>query len=375
MTRKRGNGEGTIYKRPDGRYCAQESIDGKRITAYGKNKTEALSKLKKKIKERLVSGEMRPDKKNITISEYIPYFVHSIPLTNESTKEHYGVIGKRIQRLIGDIRMNQVSDTTVDELASKLQKNGYASATIHTTMAFYTRILRNAQKEGYIPNRITISENKKRRAKKVYELPDLSDTIRALKEIQPIGMRYIGLFCLYTGLRRGELIGLKWKDIDLEQGIISVKRNYTVTAVTHRLTPKAPKNGIRAQRVQIPKEGLALLKELKDEYNAKSINSEFVFCNKKGEHLRPDSVTATLHRAMAKVSSHGSVHILRHLYATVLAKNGVPLRTISKQLRHSSIATTDIYINSIQDEYYDELEDISIGGCSTVAVEKSKNQS
>lgn len=53
MARKRSNGEGTVYRRADGTYCAQETIDKKRITAYGKNKTEALAKLKKKIKEKL----------------------------------------------------------------------------------------------------------------------------------------------------------------------------------------------------------------------------------------------------------------------------------------------------------------------------------
>lgn len=373
MTRKRSNGEGTVYRRKDGTYCAQETIDKKRVTAYGKNKTEALAKLKKKIKEKVLSGDVIPKAKNMTVAEYLPYHVNHIPLTNNSTKENYGVIQRRISRLTGGLRLSQVTNSTLDTFAVNMRKLGYADSTVHTTAKFYMRALKQAQKEGHIAPNVNL-DYKGHRKRKPYMLPRIEDVINSLNEIRPIGMRYLGLFCLYTGLRRGELIGLEWGDIDKEKGVITVKRNYTCQATSHRLYIKTPKNGIMGQMVQIPNDGLKLLEALKEEYEQAGIHSEFVFCDKKGKHLRPDSVTATLHRAMLRVSPRGSVHILRHLHATILAKEGVPLTTISKQLRHSSIVTTSIYINAMQNEAYDEIKELSLPGCSSVAVDSKKKE-
>lgn len=373
MARKRSNGEGTVYVRKDGTYCAQETIDKKRITAYGKNKTEALSKLKKKIKEKLTSGEIVPQSKNMTVADYLPYHVNSLPLTNNSTIENYQSISRRIIRLTGELKLSQVTDSTLKAFAANMKGMGYAEATTHTTVKFYMRALKQAQKEGYIHHGVDLDFISHRK-QNPYILPKVEDVIKSLNELHPIGMRYLGLFCLYTGLRRGELIGLKWEDIDEEKGIVTVRRNYTCQATSHRLYIKTPKNGISGQIVQIPDDGMELIANLKDEYRKAEISSEFVFCDKNGRHLKPDSVTATLHRAMLRVSPRGSVHILRHLHATILAKEGVPLRTISKQLRHSSIVTTSIYINAMQNEVYDEIKGVSLPGCSSVAVDDKKNE-
>jgi integrase len=368
MARKRSNGEGTVYVRKDGTYCAQETIDKKRITAYGKNKTEALAKLKKKIKDKMTAGEVISSNKDITVAQYLPYYVSGIPLTNKSTKENYGSIQRRIASLTGELKLSKVTNSTLNSFAVNMKSLEYADSTIHSTVKFYMRALKQAQREGYISQNINLDYIAHRK-QKPYILPKVNDVIKSLKEIRPIGMRYLGLFCLYTGLRRGELIGLKWKDIDEEKGIITVKRNYTCEVSSHRLYIKSPKNGLAGQIVQIPDDGMKLLTFLKEEYKKANIHSEFVFCDKNGRHLRPDSVTATLHRAMLRVSPKGSVHILRHLHATILAKEGVPLRTISKQLRHSSIVTTSIYINAMENEVYDEIKGVSLPGCSSVAVD------
>ena len=150
MARKRSNGEGTVYVRKDGTYCAQETIDKKRITAYGKNKTEALAKLKKKIKEKLTSGEIVPQSKNMTVADYLPYHVNSLPLTNNSTIENYQSISRRIIRLAGELKLSQVTDSTLKTFTANMKGMGYAEATTHTTVKFYMRALKQAQKEGYI---------------------------------------------------------------------------------------------------------------------------------------------------------------------------------------------------------------------------------
>lgn len=94
MARRRSNGEGTVYKRKDGYYCAQETLDGRRISGYGKTKTAALASLKKKVKEAIQEGSVRPKSKNVTVEEYIPYFIESLSITNRITKDNYEGYGK-----------------------------------------------------------------------------------------------------------------------------------------------------------------------------------------------------------------------------------------------------------------------------------------
>lgn len=209
--------------------------------------------------------------------------------------------------------------------------------------------------------------------KKKYTLPPVESVINAINSITVIPIRAMGLFCLYTGLRRGELVGLMWEDIDINRGIITVQRSYSLGKKHQREVDSLPKNRIAGQIVQIPDSGIEILENIREYYNDKKINSEYVFCTKDGNRFEPGNITKIFKRAMSKITPHGAIHMLRHLHATILAKEGVPLVTISRQLRHASIVTTNIYINALKDESYDDIKKINLPNCSSIAVDKSSH--
>lgn len=370
--KRRSNGEGTVYKRKDGYYCAQETLDGRRISGYGKTKTAALASLKRKVKEAIQEGSVRPKSKNATVGEYIPHFLKSLPITNNITKTNYGCMGKRISKCVGSVLLNQINDSSLVSFCGILRETGYAPGTINLTAKFFERVLKKAQEEGYVKSKVKLKlPGTPFPEKKKYILPPIDDVIKAINGIRSPMVRAMALFCLYTGLRRGELIALKWADINLDTGVITVQRSYSLGKKHQREVDSLPKNRVLGQIVQIPNRGIEILNSVREYQQDKSLNSEYVFCTRKGKRFEPSYITSTFKVAISKVSSHGSVHILRHLHATILAREGIPLITISKQLRHSSVVTTNIYINSLKDESYDDIKEIHLSNCSSIAVDKS----
>ncbi len=143
---------------------------------------------------------------------------------------------------------------------------------------------------------------------------------------------------LATGLRRGELLGLKWSDIDWKNGIIKVKRQ--VARVDGKVTeaPLKTKNSYRT--VTISPQAVEVLKQQK----AKT-KDEFVFPSPNGGTISPDSVNNMLKRVLERAGiPKVRFHDLRHTFATVALQNGVDIKTVSGMLGHFSAGfTLDTY--------------------------------
>jgi integrase len=148
---------------------------------------------------------------------------------------------------------------------------------------------------------------------------------------------------LHTAARRGELLRLKWSDVDLERQTI-------------RLSTRKRKSG-SLEYDQIPMTGL-----LKDELKAHwpRARSVYVFCKEDG---RPFTERRHLMTRVCRRSNvpYFGFHAIRHLSATMMDQAGVPLRTIQAILRHKSATTTDRYLHSLRGERV-ELDGVFEGG-------------
>lgn len=375
--RKRGNGEGTVFQRKDGLWCAQKYVIGRRLTAYGKDKTTAIRKLQEKITEGVKTGTITQKKSRITFPQWVPMYLERKKKTlRPLTCDSYELSLKRAIKYLGDIRVQQITSAVLGKLADELALDGYSASTINGTVTTTAQCVNTAFDEGVVDGSRISTKGRLKKFRGKYKLPPLEDVVRCISAIDYFPLRCFGLFCLYTGLRRGEALGVKWEDIDEWEGKVYIQR--TILQRPHGgAFEGVPKNGVVGQFAQIPADGIEMIEDLREYYQRLGIKSPWLFFTPKGNYLQPNTVSHYMRKALAPVCEKGAIHLLRHMHATLLAKNRVPLRTISQQLRHSysSIGVTNRYINEIVGESYDEITGISLPGCSSVAVADKKNKS
>lgn len=188
-------------------------------------------------------------------------------------------------------------------------------------------------------------------------------------EGEDIKYKVIVNLLLYLGLRRGELCGLKWDDIDFKNNLIHIQRAnlYTKEKGVYEDTTK---NNSSERVVKTDNEIIKLLIEYKMKYNANKVkagdrwtDTGYIFTQWNGAPIHPGSITSWFSKFVKKHHLPPmSVHTLRHTNATLLIANGTDLRTVSKRLGHSNMSTTgNIYahaIKSADERAADTLHDI-----------------
>lgn len=160
----------------------------------------------------------------------------------------------------------------------------------------------------------------------------LTSFLREAKESGVYEMYYIDLA---TGLRRGELLGLKWEDVDLECGDLRVKRQLARINGEIVEAPLKTKNAYRT--LPLAADTIDILKARKKKVG----NSPWVFPSPTGGPLSPDCVNNMLHRVLKRAGLPSiRFHDLRHTFATLALQNGVDIKTVSGMLGHFSAGFT-----------------------------------
>jgi len=160
---------------------------------------------------------------------------------------------------------------------------------------------------------------------------------------------------LYSGLRRGEMCGLEWKDINFENSLITVCRSSQYVAGKGIFT-KETKTETSDRTIKLPSPAFQVLKEHKVwqaqerlKMGDKWVASDRIFTQCDGKPMSPDTITGWFHDFIAKTDlPQITIHSLRHTNATLLIAAGVPLRTVSNRLGHAQTSTTsNIYSHAI----------------------------
>ncbi|HJB51471.1 MAG TPA: site-specific integrase, partial [Candidatus Oscillibacter pullicola] len=174
------------------------------------------------------------------------------------------------------------------------------------------------------------------REMKTLPVEQLTSFLREAKERGVFEMYYVELA---TGLRRGELLGLKWEDIDFEHGNLRVKRQIARINGEVVEAPLKTKNAYRM--LPLAEDTIAVLKEQKKKVGS----SSWVFPSPTGGPISPDSVLHMLHRVLKRAGlPRVRFHDLRHTFATLALQNGVDIKTVSGMLGHFSAGfTLDTY--------------------------------
>jgi integrase len=153
------------------------------------------------------------------------------------------------------------------------------------------------------------------------------------------------MLAVYTGMRRGELLALRWSDVDLDAGTLTVARS-VVIAQDRSLTFKAPKSG-RIRVLTLPGRAVADLKEHRVRQSAGRLamgpgyhDESLILANADGSPVHPEALSGKWQKARRKHAIPVRFHDLRHTHATLLLKGGESLRVVADRLGHSSPTLT-----------------------------------
>lgn len=360
MTKRRCKGEGTIIHRPDGRYMGQITIHGKKLTFYSKKQQEVkewLDKVKYESKNGLL---VKPQK--ITVSAWLDTWLNDYMKLHlrPSTFENYKLMVEvHIKPSIGHYLLQELRAEHLQKFYNKKlisgRKDGKQGG-LSIRMVRYIHCLIHSALEQALKNNLVarnVSKATKLPGKVKHEFQPLTaEQIQKFLETAKNERLYTAfLLEFWTGLRRGELLGLRWKDIDFKKHIIHVKQSLTFAG--SKLIFQQPKTAKSSRSIPIPESIIHELKAHKNRQNQERLligegykDNDLIFCQVDGRPLNPRNFIRTFKRILKKAGLPTEVrfHDCRHSFASMLLQLNEHPKVVQELLGHSTISTTlDIY--------------------------------
>ena len=360
MAKRRANGEGNIRKRSDGRWegrytAGRDPETGKIVykNVLGKTQAEVKAKLKQAIQENTEVDTLKAAQ--YTVGQWMDVWFENyakIKVRPTSHQTYRGYIDNHIKPSIGKIPLGKLTTLELQKLYKKLlskgrvnrieakgQPKGLSPKTVRNIHQVISSAMDFARAQKLIavnPADGCALPKLEHREMKTLPVEQLASFLREAKESGVFEMYYIELA---TGLRRGELLGLKWEDLNLEQGTLRVQRQVSRINGEVVEAPLKTKNSYRT--ISLGWDTVGILKEQRKKCGC----SEYVFPSPTGGPISPDSVIQMLHRVLKRAGlPKVRFHDLRHTFATVALQNGVDIKTVSGMLGHYSAGfTLDTY--------------------------------
>jgi integrase len=349
---RRGRGEGSIYQREDGTWCATYSAgyaaDGKRVrkTIFGATKDEVAKKLAKVQASRMDGTFIEPSRTRL--STFLERWVEDAarPTIRETTYVSYkGIIKNHIDPRIGGTSLALLSPIHIQRLYADMEREEVGPRVRQLTHAVLRRALKQALRWGLIARNPCEAVDPPRVPK--HEIsPYTPEQVHKFLAAATAD-RFYALFVLAigTGMRSGEIFGLRWPDVDLTKGSLTVRN--TLMEVSGKLTLAEPKTPKSRRRIDLPQ----FVVEALSSHRAQSVregfaSSPWVFCNSEGGPLRRTHFQSNHFKPLLASAELPPIrfHDLRHTSATLLLAAGVHPKIVQERLGHSQIGITlDIY--------------------------------
>ena len=277
-----------------------------------------------------------------------------------TTHDWYALVcRKHIAPHLGRMQLQKLTPLAIQQFyVSKLQEgrlDGKGKALSPNTVRHIHRVLHKALnaavKLQLIPRNPCDAVEPPKAVKKEARYWTPEEAAQFLEAIQEDRLYALFYVALGTGLRRGELLGLRWQDVDLNEGRLTVRQE--IVRKSKGTLVKAPKTEKSRATISLSRGVVEVLKKHKarqaqerllmgDQYH----DSGLVFTTFEGKPLDPSYISGDYFGKLIEKAKVRKInfHALRHTHATILASQGVPLKVVSERLRHSSVAITgDIY--------------------------------
>ncbi len=349
---RRGRGEGSIYQRADGTWCATYSAgyaaNGKRIrrTVFGTTKEDVSKKLAKATAARLNGSYVQPNRTRL--AAFLDRWLEDAarPSIRPTTYASYkGILNNHIGPRLGGTSLCVLSPAHIQGLYADMERDGVGPRVRQLTHAVLRRGLKQALKWGLIARNPCDAVDPPRVPK--HEISPLtSEQVEKFLDAAK-GNRLHALFvvAIGTGMRLGEIFGLRWPDVDLKSRAITVRN--TLIEVNGKLTLAEPKTPKSRRRIDLPQVVVdALTAHRAQTVRAGFASAPWVFCNSAGGPLRRTHFRSNHFKPLLLAAGLPDIrfHDLRHTSATLLLAAGVHPKVVQERLGHAQIGITlDIY--------------------------------
>ena len=373
-----------ITQKPNGTYlvrisCGRDIMTGKQILRgriFKPSKPDlSQERFQKELNEfiedftdELQCERNRKKPENKIVSDFAKEYlsIQKTSLSPGSYDFYQHIIEKHILPMFGRMRLRDIKTYHVQDFIMKLNsmprndgKSGHISP---QTVKRYTTVLRSmltmAYKMYYMDDDVGLSR-RLTFPKEHYQEVDVftieeAKAILAAAKTEPINIRLLIELALFTGMRRGEIVGLKWSDINFDKQCLSVRRSI-YKPKGEKSIEKEPKSHSSFRTIAIPNCLCETLEEYKKSQEQYSLSLatwqklDYIFTDNSGSVMNPQTPTKQFSHFLDRHNiRHLKFHCLRHTSATILLSSGCDIKTVSARLGHSSIDTTNIYVHVLE---------------------------
>jgi len=398
MPKRRANGEGSIYQRKDGRWCAQYTdVDFKTRVMYGKTQREVKDKLKEIIRQ--LDAGMSVDGGKMTLAAWLVEWLetYSRPMVQASTFANYHrAVHHRIIPAFPTVKMKDLRPEQLQRFFNglattgkkvpvgdgsgrwKVTDEGYSSSVMKGAFLVLKLALNKAVEFGYIMRSPLLGVKIPRKPKTAVKVltADEQKRIEAVIREHHNPLAFAILFDLYTGLRVGELAALKISDIEFEKQELYVRRSRTRVDVpgsadrSTEVITKEPKTESGRRRIPLP---IFLVDMLKEHLERRSLyvnafagrwdqmsaddraawtDEGYIFLSVQGKPTDRSNLALLLDSITEQAGvDHIKFHALRHTFATRCLEAGFDVRSLADILGHANASTTlNIYAHALDEQ-------------------------
>lgn len=369
MTKRRSNNEGSIFLRKNGLWVGEVSLAGNRLTKYFRTQRDARDWVKKTQVQ--VNAGLSMAGAQSTVADYLQEWLTTTQTTiRPKTFEQYTqIVNQHILPALGKYKLIELRPDHIQAFYNNKLKYGCSERTVILIHCVLHRALHIALKLGMVIRNSADAVTKPKLKRKEMKVLDDTQVRTFLLAVQGTGQEAFFQLEITTGLRLGEIFGLKWQDLDMNTRKVQIRRQ--VQRIKGKgLMFSEPKTAAGRRNVVVGRSTIKLLQEhFKNQQLSKAIagnrwkENDLIFPNTVGNPREPSNVLK-LFKDMLKTAGLPDMpfHSLRHTAGTLMLKEGINPKIVQERLGHADISLTlNIYshvLPSMQDEAADKLDEL-----------------
>jgi integrase len=363
---RRGNGEGSIYRRKDGRWVGQYLVytpNGPKYRyLYGKTRQVIAEKLTKAMAQR--DSGLAFETGKLTVAEFMNRWLTESGrnrLRPKTYKDYSGLTRLHIVPALGHIKLRNLTPLHVQSFYGSKLESGLSKRTVEYIHTVLHSALKQAVRWELVPRNVTEAVDPPRPERKERPTFNLDQARLFLEAARDNGWGALYILAIQTGMRRGELFGLRWDDVDLDNGWLHVRQALAPDGKSFSL----PKTAKGRRRIRLTPEAIEALKKHRIAQHQKRLKQGsvwrdhgLVFCSSVGTPMGPDNFIKRQYKPLLRRAELPYIrfHDLRHTFASLMMPNVQNPQIVQEMLGNSRISTTlDIYSHLSQDMQEDAV--------------------